>query len=224
MRRAFTIGAVPLLAGALGVPALAQDREGLDATVLVRQAAGVVAEMKADPAAAPLLARAQGVYVIPDYQEAAVVLGGAGGDGVMLAKNAAGIWGGPAFYDLASVSAGVQLGFSTGPVVMLLMSDAAVEAFKSEDGFSLDAGAGLAMMDITAGADASTRGDVVVWSNEQGIYAGLTASGTDISWDEDANDGYYGREVTPPEVIDGAAGGSAVSAAGPDPLTSELVK
>ncbi|MGF1626437.1 MAG: lipid-binding SYLF domain-containing protein, partial [Alphaproteobacteria bacterium] len=224
MRMASKICVLSLLsAGTLGAPALAQDnREGLEATVLLQQAANVVAQVKSDPAASGLLGEARGVYVVPDYAEGAVIVGGAGGNGVMLARDAAGGWGGPAFYDIATISAGAQIGFTSGPVVMLLMSDAAVDAFKSGDGFALDASADLAVMDFTAGTEASTRGDVVVWSNAEGIYAGLTAAASDISWDDEANTGYYGREVTPGEVVEGEAGGSAVAAGGPDPLTTAL--
>ena len=123
------------------MPALGADsRDGLEATILVQEAAKVVAEMKADPDAAALLAQARGVYVVPDFAQAAIIVGGWGGDGVMVAANASG-WtnpaegspglSGPAFYDVSAVSAGAQIGFASGSVVMLLMSDEAVSAFRS---------------------------------------------------------------------------------------------
>lgn len=213
---------VPAIA-VFGSPAFAQDsRDGLEATVLLQQAADVVAEMKADPVAAGLLDLAQGVYVVPDFAQGAVIVGGWGGNGVLLARAGDAGWGSPAFYDIAAVTAGAQVGFTAGPVVMLLMSDGAVDAFRAGGEFSLGASAGFTVVEVSAGGQASTRGDVVVWSSDEGLYAGLAASASDIDWDDDANAGYYGSTVDPAAVIVGEAGGSAVAAEGPDPLSAAL--
>ncbi|MEZ5670106.1 MAG: lipid-binding SYLF domain-containing protein [Alphaproteobacteria bacterium] len=218
MRLANRIGGVSLTAMLAAAPALAADnRDAMEATVLVQQAAEVVAAMKADPNALSLAQQAKGVYVVPDFAQGAVLVGGWGGNGVMTARTAAG-WSAPAFYDIAAVSAGAQIGFTEGPVVMMLMSDRAVDAFKDGSAFSLEAGAGFAIVDLSAGAGVSTDGsDVVVWSDAEGIYAGLAASASDISWDEDANDGYYGAQLSARQVLEGQ-----VVESEPDPLSGAL--
>lgn len=203
------------------VPAFGADpRDNLEATILVQDAARVVAEMKADPDATALLSQARGIYVVPDFTQAAVIVGGWGGDGVLLAANGVGAsgWSTPAFYDVSAVSAGAQVGFTSGPVVLLLMSDQAVNAFRAGGSFSLEASAEFAIVDFTGQEQVSTEGsDVVVWSDVEGLYAGLTASAADIDWDEDANESYYGQEVTAAQVIDGQ-----VIEAEADPLTVML--
>ncbi|MEQ9198956.1 MAG: lipid-binding SYLF domain-containing protein [Rhodospirillales bacterium] len=222
MRNMTRTGMIALTAAAIGAagPALAADnRDMLDATVLVQEAAEAVAAMKTNPEAAALLQQAKGVYVVPDYAEGGIVVGGAGGNGVMSAKQN-GVWTSPTFYDIASVTAGAQVGFTAGPVVMLLMTDQAINDFKSGGEFSLSASAGYTMVDASAGGQVSTDGsDVVIWSDTQGIYAGLTAGASDISWDEEANDGYYGVNVEASQVIDGM-----VTKPEPDPLGQVLSK
>ncbi len=38
--------------------------------------------------------------------------------------------------------------------------------------------------------------DVAVWSGTEGLYGDFAASVSDIFWDQDANNAYYGRPVT----------------------------
>lgn len=222
MRNHKRTGMIAFAAVAVGAtgPALAADnRDMLDATVLVQEAADAVAAMKTNPEAAALLQQAKGIYVVPDYAEGGIVVGGASGNGVMSAHNN-GTWTSPTFYDIASVSAGAQVGFTAGPVVMLLMTDQAINDFKAGGDFSLAASAGYTMVDASGGGQVSTDGsDVIVWSDTQGIYAGLTAAASDISWDEDANDGYYGVDVDASQVIDGM-----VTKPESDPLAQALSK
>jgi lipid-binding SYLF domain-containing protein len=75
----------------------------------VTEAATVVHKMQSQPDAAKLLDQAQGVFILPDYGRAAVGVGGAGGQGVLLAKQY-GRWTGPVFYNVGSISLGRQDG------------------------------------------------------------------------------------------------------------------
>ena len=69
---------------------------------------------------------ARGIMIFPDVFEAAVGVGGQGGSGVMVTRDAKGAWGYPAFYRLSGGSLGVQLGAQSREVIFLLMTDSAV--------------------------------------------------------------------------------------------------
>jgi hypothetical protein len=62
------------------------------------------------------------------------------------------------------------------------MSRSAVDAFKSGNTFSLNAGAGLSIVDYSANGQASRgKGDFVMWSATAGAYVGATISVTDVN-------------------------------------------
>ncbi len=170
----------------------------------VREAMNVVQQMKQDQELGQALARAKGVFIIPDYATASLLVGGAGGEGVMLAQVAEGEWSSPAFYDVGSISLGLQAGAAAGSIVMLLMSDQAVENFQQENNFSLNAEAGLALVNWSAEAEADWgRGDVVVWTDTEGLLAEAAIGIADINFDEEETSEYYGQETTPQSVLAG---------------------
>ncbi|SME88473.1 Las17-binding protein actin regulator [Tistlia consotensis] len=177
-----------------------------DAKSLIERATGVVHKMKADPKMAALLQRAKGVYVVPDYAKGALIAGAKGGEGVMLAHRD-GKWSSPAFYDMGAITIGAQAGVSAGPIAMVLMDQKAVDSFKQQNNWSLDAGADLTVVDYSKMAEAAGgKGDIVMWSGAGGAFAGGDVGVSDISFDQDATQAYYGKAVTPSQLISGTAG------------------
>ncbi|MGN6550173.1 MAG: lipid-binding SYLF domain-containing protein [Pararhizobium sp.] len=174
-----------------------------DAKSIMKQAVKVVKDMKKDPHLAELLKKSKGIYIVPDFGRGALIVGGRGGAGVMLAKHN-GTWSSPAFYDFGAVSIGAQAGGSAGSVAFILMSQDAVKAFKSGNQFSLNSEAGLSIIDYSTDTQASAgKGDIVFWSDTAGAYAGATVSVSDLDWDDGNNRGFYGKKVTPKQVISG---------------------
>ena len=57
-----------------------------------------------------LARKAKAIMIFPSLLKGALFLGGEGGNGVLLARRADGTWSYPAFYSLASVSFGLQVG------------------------------------------------------------------------------------------------------------------
>ena len=185
--------------GAASNPSVTQN----DAQELVDNAVNVVQTMKKDPQLKKLMAKAKGIYIVPDFGRGALIVGGRGGAGVVLAHHN-GQWSDPAFYDFGAISFGAQAGASGGPVAFLLMSQNAVDAFKSGNKVSLNAGAGLSIVTYSANAQASWgKGDIVMWSNTKGAYAGATVSVTDLNWADGNNKAYYGRKVDPNAIFAG---------------------
>ena len=111
-------------------------------------------------------------------------------------------WSQPMFYDMGAISAGAEAGAEAGQIAMLLMTDEALETFTQENNFSLNADAGLTIIDYSERAQATAgKGDIVIWSDTEGAYAGLSVSIEGISWDEDENNAFYGRDVSPDAVM-----------------------
>lgn len=166
-----------------------------------------------------LLEQAKAVFIVPDYGRASLGVGGAGGEGVLVVNNN-GDWTGPAFYNIGSVNIGLEAGAEAGAVAFLVMSDQAMAGFSEDNNFSLNADAGLTLIDwsnrgqISAGKGA----DVVVWADTEGLYGNISASITDIFWDGEANQAYYQKHVAANEILNGSVQDPVASS----PLQSEF--
>jgi lipid-binding SYLF domain-containing protein len=166
------------------------------------------------------LKEARGVIIFPDVFQAGAGIGGQSGDGVLLARNASGAWGYPAFLDIGGASLGLQLGAQSTEYVFLLMTDRAVEAVISSPGqigFDTQATFG----ELSAGNVSSTTfkgASVVGFTKGEGVYAGASLSGAGITPKSDWTEAYYGEFLTVRDVVlDGRA-----SNPGADPLRAAL--
>lgn len=174
-----------------------------EATSTVRDAAEVVERMKSDPSLDNLLEESEGVFIVPSLVQGAFIVGAQGGDGVLISRQS-GEWGDPAFYTLGSVSIGAQGGGTEGPLAMILMSDQAVDRFRSDDDFSISAEAGLTLVDYSASTQAEfDNSDIVVWSQAEGAFIGASIRATDIGVNEEANHAYYEAGTTPQDILSG---------------------
>lgn len=185
------------------VPVEDAREEERDARELMTDARETLEEMRSDGELWTLVQEAHGVFLLPDFGRAAVVAGARAGEGVLLVREND-TWSNPVFYDLGGLSVGAQLGASGGEVAMVLMSDEAVDAFRQEDNFSVSADAGYSLIDYSEWDQARTDdGDFVLWSDTEGLFAGVSLSVSDIHFDSDENAAFYGREVAPAEIIAG---------------------
>lgn len=161
----------------------------------VREAARVFEQIKAEAGLRTALLRAKGVYIVPDYDSAFPALGVAGGQGVLMV-NREGEWFGPAFFTIGTPNLGVTAGAEAGAIVFLIMSDKAMQGFRSgASNFPLNADAGLTLIDWTATGRVSAGKDVdvIAWSDTEALYGDLATSASNIFWDDGANQAYYDR-------------------------------
>jgi SH3 domain-containing YSC84-like protein 1 len=174
-----------------------------EARSLLKSATAEVHTMNQNPRLREWLAKAKGVYLVPEFGRGALIIGGRGGAGVVLAKND-GEWSDPAFYDFGGISLGPQAGGSGGKVAFLLMTTKAVNAFKGGNQVSLNAGAGLTIVNFSHDSQASWgRSDIIMWSDNSGAYAGASVSVSDVNFAQDNNRSYYGRNVQPAQILTG---------------------
>ncbi len=182
----------------------------VEARKIVDKAEKAVETMKQSPQSDTFrnaLDDAAGVVIVPDFYKGGFIVGGATGEGVMLTRDAdAGTWSDPAFYRLSSGSLGFQAGFKESELVLVVLSEDALNKLK-EDKITLGAEGGIAVAKIGAGMGASSTSnvdaDVVAFTKSEGAFAGVSLEGSVLSTDEELNEAYYGKPMTTNQILDG---------------------
>ncbi len=178
-----------------------------DQQVTVDRAQLVVGDLHQDKefgTARDLMHRARAVLIVPRLYKGGFFVGGEGGNGVLLTHKQAGGWSEPAFYTIGSASFGLQIGLEQSEMVMIVMSQKALDALM-HDQFKIGADAGLAVVTLGAGVEAATTAaagaDIVVWASSSGAYAGVTVNGSIVKPQFDADHEYYGPGVTARDIL-----------------------
>jgi SH3 domain-containing YSC84-like protein 1 len=205
--RAKFLGAAVLLAAA--VLAAPMVRAQTSQQVTVDGARKVLADLRHDKAfgnARQLIRQAKAVFIVPKLIKGGFVVGGEGGNGVLMVHNRGG-WGNPGFYAIGAASFGLQAGLEQSEVVMLIMTQKGLDGVL-RDQFKIGAQAGISVVTLGSGVEGAIGGaslpDVVVWSSSTGLYGGLTVDGSIIKSEPDQNSAFYGRTVTPRGVLFGS--------------------
>lgn len=173
---------------------------------LVNDAATTVPKIKADHRFEEYLKQAKGVFIMPTLVKGAFLVGGQGAQGVLLKHNSDGSWSDPAFLTIGSISLGAQAGAKSGPAAMILMTDKALSDFTEAHNFSLNGNAGLTIVNYSAQGQAPVgKGDIIVWSDQSGAFAGASISGADISQNASQDHHYYGKQVDATQILNGHA-------------------
>jgi lipid-binding SYLF domain-containing protein len=194
-----------LAAGALFWAAAAPPARADSPQMLVERARLVVDEMRNDRAinAEDLLRRARAVMVVPELSKGGLIVGGQGGAGVLLTKDAKGVWSFPAFYSLGGATLGLQAGFQTAKMVFFVMSDAALDKWLRNDfKFGTQDGVGVWIQGSEGPSNRTSQGaDVIAWVRASGAYGGITVEGTSVAFDQSENRAYYGRLYSAEEIV-----------------------
>src|SRR5262245_1786690 len=111
-------------------PMTAQEATDAAAQMQTRlnEAIAIVGQLKSDPKASDLLAKAKGLLLVPHYVQGALVFGGRSGSGMLLVRKDS-TWSDPVFYKLSGGTFGVQIGGTKGALAFFLMTDKAIDAF-----------------------------------------------------------------------------------------------
>lgn len=147
------------------------------------------------------LPRARAILISPRILQAGFIVGGSGGKAVLYARSPRGAgWSGPAFFTLGTGSIGLQAGAESTEMVALVLTEKALNSFLST-GFKLGGDVSVAAGPVGAGTGAPINADMVVYVRAKGLYGGLNLSGSVVSVDDAANSGFYGRQVTPVDIL-----------------------
>jgi lipid-binding SYLF domain-containing protein len=166
---------------------------------IVNEATVALQTMRTGPQGALLdqrLRQGAGIMVFPHVTRAALLLGGSGGNGVLLAKDSQGRWSAPAFYTLNAGSAGAQIGYEDSTVVLVFMNGNALRS-AIDNGLTLGANASVAagtMGNSDRSRSAVSASDIYEFVGDQrGVYAGASLSGTVVRSRDSFDRDYYGQ-------------------------------
>jgi len=170
----------------------------------VDQAATIIERFQAVPEKAipqAVLKDAKGLAVMTVIK-AGFGISGRGGKGIVVARTRNG-WSGPSAIGTGGAGFGLQIGAEVTEFVMILNTDAAVQAFSHDVNFTLGGDISVAAGPIGRNAEIGIMpiAAIYTYSRSQGVFAGISLEGTIVGTRNDANAEYYGRQVTPEEIL-----------------------
>jgi lipid-binding SYLF domain-containing protein len=200
-----------VLMAALGLLAVgvgrAQADDKMDAEQLVTKAKLVVESFTADEKMGSFrdhAKKARAMFVVPEALRAAFIIGGQGGSGVLVARDAkTGRWLGPTFHTLGGASFGFQAGADAAEVIALAMTERGLTKLLSSS-VTLGGDVSVAVGPASASAGAATAGlsaDILIYSRSKGLYGGFSAEGSVVTVRDSLNKAYYGKEVSPTDIL-----------------------
>jgi SH3 domain-containing YSC84-like protein 1 len=206
-RTVWSVAAALVLLAAAAVPPVWAD-DAQDARQLVARARLAFDSFQADPQMGPslrgIVRKAKGMMIYPQILRGAFLFGGAGGNGVFLARGAGeDVWSGPAFYVIGQASFGLQAGADASEAVVVALTDRGVSALLSSSA-KLGGNASIAVGPVGAGAEAATANlsvDLVSYTRNKGLYAGVSIEGAVVATRDHWNQAYYGQPVTPTDIL-----------------------
>lgn len=181
-----------------------------DAQAIVDDAERVVERFLSSAEAnaiAGLLSSAKGVIVYPNIVKAAFFVGGEGGTGALLGRLDDGSWSSPAFYTFGAASYGLQIGAEQSNVLLIVTNEQTLERLTKD---SLEFGVDVSVAAGNEGLKGELSSDQLqdIYSFievDRGLFAGVNLKGAKAVSRDGLNAAYYGKSVTPREiVIDGS--------------------
>ncbi len=136
--------------------------------------------------------------------KAGFIVSGRGGTGVVVARTRKG-WSGPSAIGTGGAGFGLQIGAQVTEFVFVLNTPEAVKAFSQEGNVQLGADVSVAAGPIgrTVEAGVTPVAAVYTYSRSQGLFGGVSLEGTVVGTRNETNAKYYGRKVTPAQILSG---------------------
>jgi lipid-binding SYLF domain-containing protein len=195
----------------LGIPLLAAEQKGAKEPERVTASGEVMKELMNGPSGIPLsvLNKSECVIVLPSVKKAGFLIAGSYGKGVMTCrggKNFDGSWSAPSMMQSSGGSFGLQAGGQATDFVILVMNDKGARSLlkgKAKLGADASIAAGPVGRDAEASTNGSMSAEMLSYSRAQGVFAGVSLSGTSLGPDDGANKNLYGKKVTATEIIGG---------------------
>ncbi len=195
----------------LAVPVFAADQpKGATEQDRLRSSYEVLRDVTAAPDKGiprDLLNKAECVIIVPSMKKAAFIVGASYGRGVMSCRSGAefrGPWSAPAFFALEGGSFGLQIGAQAADYVLLVMNEKGAKSIMSSKvklGGDASVAAGPVGRATSAETDIVMNAQILSWSRNKGLFAGISVAGSTIRSDDDANKNLYGKDVNAKQII-----------------------
>ena len=152
-----------------------------------------------------LLKEAEGIAIFPSIIKIGFGVGGQYGKGIIFRKDSrVGIWYGPAFVKIKSISAGPQIGIQSVALVLVISNERGMEGFM-EDNFTLGGTAAIAAgplgRSLSAETDYKLKASIYSYSISKGAYIGASFQGSAIQEDSEANELFYGKSISNRNIL-----------------------
>jgi lipid-binding SYLF domain-containing protein len=180
----------------------------------IKESGNVIKELLNSSNGLPInvLNKAECVIVLPSVKKAGFVVGASYGRGVMTCRGGEdfkGPWSAPSMMQSSGGSFGLQAGGQATDFVVLVMNDKGARALmkgKAKIGADASIAAGPVGRDAEASTNAAMSAEMLSYSRAQGVFAGVSLSGSSLGPDGDANEDVYGKKVEATQIISGSAG------------------
>jgi lipid-binding SYLF domain-containing protein len=175
---------------------------------IINESINVLKEMsyaKDSEAFGALLKEAKGIAIFPAILKAGWGIGGQYGKGIIFRKNKnLGLWYGPAFIKIKSISIGPQIGVQSVALVLVIYNERGMEGFM-ENNFTLGGSAGIAAgpigRSLSADTDYKFKASIYSYSISKGAYIGASFQGSTIEEDKSLNESFYKKVITNNDIL-----------------------
>ena len=156
-----------------------------------------------------VLNKADCVIILPSVKKASFIVGAQYGKGVMVCRsgeNFNGPWGAPIMMQSSGGSFGLQAGGQATDFVILVMNDDGARSVmkgRAKLGAETSIAAGPVGRNAEASTTATMQAQMLSYSRAQGIFAGVSLSGTTLGPSDDDNAKLYGKKVSAQEIFAG---------------------
>jgi lipid-binding SYLF domain-containing protein len=184
----------------------ASTRENLQARI---DAAKIVLDeiMAAKDNSIPMniLQQATCVGVVPGMIKGAFVIGGQYGQGVVTCRTGHG-WSAPVFIRMAGGSFGFQIGGQSTDLILVAVNDRGFQDLlknKFKIGGDASAAAGPVGRSGQASTDWKMNAELLSYSRNKGLFAGIDLDGTSVSQNEEDTEVYFGQAHSFDSILKG---------------------
>lgn len=144
------------------------------------------------------------VAVFPSVVEGGFIVAVKRGHGLVSCRDEAGHWGAPVAVNLAAGSVGLQAGIQKASIIMMFMTDKAVENLLAGGKMSGGAGIDIAAGPVGSDVNLDSQPSVVSYSRSKGLFAGVSLEGAKVGFAKKVNAEYYGDATSARDVLHGA--------------------
>lgn len=164
-----------------------------------------MAEAEDSGAFAVLLGKAKGVAIFPSITRIGLGIGGQFGKGIIFRKDSTGIWYGPAFIEIKSLSLGPQMGIQSVALVLVISNERGMEGFLENNltlGGNISIAVGPLGRSLSADTDLKMEAAIYSYSIAKGAYVGASFQGSTITEDKEMNELFYGKEISHKNILE----------------------
>lgn len=154
-----------------------------------------------------LLNKADCVIILPSVKKASFIVGAQYGKGVMTCRKGehfTGAWSTPIMMQSTGGSFGLQAGGQATDFVILVMNESGARSVingNAKLGTDASVAAGPVGRTAEASTTASMTAQMLSYSRSQGVFAGVSLSGTSLGPDSGANEKIYGKKISGKEIF-----------------------